>query len=256
MQLRAVPAFADNYIWMLADDAGDAVLVDPGDAAAAEAALHHHQLRLRAILVTHHHADHIGGIAALLQAHSTVRVLAPDDARIKGDWPRVTHGQQVELAQPRLTLHVLALPGHTRSHVAYHCAPWLFCGDALFSLGCGRLFEGTADDLLTSMRRISALPDDSLIAPAHEYTLANAAFACAVEPDNADLQARVQQARAQRADGAPTLPVSLASERACNPFLRWQTPAVRAWGRRQGMDGDDPAALLGLLRGAKDAFRA
>jgi hydroxyacylglutathione hydrolase len=179
-----------------------------------------------------------------------------DDARIGGDGQRVHHGETLTLAAPALRAVVLALPGHTRSHVAYHIAPWLFCGDALFSLGCGRLFEGIPADLLLSMQRIAALPPDTLICAAHEYTLANAAFALSVEPDNDALRARRTQVQSLRARGLPSLPVTLAEECASNPFLRWEEPTVRAWCAVHGAIPTSSAACLGVLRAGKDEFRA
>ena len=255
MQLRAIPAFADNYIWMLGDDLGNALVVDPGAAEPVEAALQAHGLRLRTILITHHHADHVGGLQALIERHRA-DVFLPDDARIGGSGHRVRHGETLALTAPALRVVVVAVPGHTRSHVAYHLKPWLFCGDALFRLGCGRLFEGSPADLLLSMRRIAALPPETLVCCAHEYTLANAAFALSVEPDNDALHTRLKQVQSLRARGLPSLPVTLAEELAGNPFLRWDAPAVRAWCAARDNAAITPEACLGALRAGKDAFRA
>ncbi len=251
--LIAVPAFEDNYFWLW-HDGRHALVVDPGSAAPVEAALDAHGLSLRAILVTHHHPDHIGGIAGLAQRWS-VRVIGPRDPRIGGLTEFVDGGDRVDLAEPAASFEVLAVPGHTAFHVAYHGAGHLLAGDTLFSLGCGRLFEGTPAQMLESLDRIAALPAATRVCCAHEYTLSNAAFALAVEPGNPALQARVLQARAQRAAGQPTLPARLGDESACNPFLRVDEPAVRARVAEGGGDTRSRVGIFASLRGWKDRFR-
>lgn len=251
--LIAVPAFEDNYFWLW-HDGRHALVVDPGSAAPVEAALAAHRLSLQAILVTHHHPDHIGGIAELAQRRS-LRIIGPRDPRITGLTGWVAGGDRVDLAEPAASFEVLAVPGHTATHVAYHGAGHLLAGDTLFSLGCGRLFEGSPAQMLDSLDRIATLPARTLVCCAHEYTLSNAAFALAVEPDNPALQARVQQARAQRAAGQPTLPALLGDELACNPFLRVDAPAVRARVAEGGGDAVSRVGTFASLRGWKDRFR-
>jgi hydroxyacylglutathione hydrolase len=250
LRLSALPALADNYIWLLADAGGDALVVDPGEAAPVQRTLAREQLRLRAILLTHHHPDHVGA-AAELAAATGARIHAPHDARIAASDVRVGDGDVVQLATPALRFDVLAVPGHTSSHVAYHGHGLLFCGDTLFSVGCGRLFEGTPAQMLASLERLAALPGDTLVCCGHEYTLANCAFARTLDPDNAALAARAAQAAALRQRGLATVPVSLAEERACNPFLRIDAPAlVAALGH-----ADDRVARFAALRQRKDDFR-
>ncbi|MBA8888921.1 hydroxyacylglutathione hydrolase [Dokdonella fugitiva] len=248
MTLLALPALADNYIWLLAQG-GDALVVDPGEAAPVERALAEHGLRLRAILLTHHHNDHIGGARALAARHGC-RVYAPRDERIEHADARVGGGDHVVLERPAFAFDVLAIPGHTLSHVAYHGAGVLFCGDTLFSVGCGRMFEGTPAQMLASLERLAALPGDTRVCCGHEYTQANCAFAHGVDPSNDALAARTVQADAQRARGEPTVPSTLADERATNPFLRIDAPALR-----ETIGIDDRVARFAELRRRKDAFR-
>ncbi|MFN3702509.1 hydroxyacylglutathione hydrolase [Thermomonas sp.] len=253
MDLRAVPAFDDNYIWLLRDAEGRALVVDPGEAAPVLAALG--DVPPLAILLTHHHGDHVGGVADLLARWPATPVLAPHDDRIPQASQRVAGGDRVSVGDWHFD--VLAVPGHTRSHVAYHGEGLLFCGDTLFSLGCGRMFEGTPPQMHASLARLAALPGNTRVCCAHEYTLGNAAFALAVEPGNTALQARAETVRALRAKGQPTLPTTLAEECACNPFLRCNVPAVRAAAEgHAGQPLDDAAAVFGALRAWKDGFRA
>lgn len=254
MHLHALPAFDDNYIWVLRDAAGDAVVVDPGDATPVLQAMDA-GLRPKAVLITHHHGDHIGGVAALRERLPDLRIHAPDDARIPSPDPRVGDDDVLEIGAWRF--RVLAVPGHTRSHVAFVGEGLLFCGDTLFSLGCGRLMEGTPAQMLASLDRLAALPATTRVCCTHEYTLANAAFAQTVDPGNAALAHHVARARAARAEGRPSLPSRLGVERAANPFLRSDTPAVRdAIAARLGHMPEDRLETFAELRRWKDGFRA
>ena len=254
MHVVPLPALADNYSWLLYDDNGNAIVVDPGETAPVEAALGTRKLTLRAVLLTHHHADHIGG-ADRLRENYDVPVYAPDDDRIAVATHRVKDGETLILPHPSARFDIIAVPGHTLSHIVYVGEGVLLCGDTLFSLGCGRLFEGTPAQMLSSLQRLASLPGDTLVCCGHEYTAANGRFAQTVEPDNTALKQRLDEVARLRADQRPSVPATLSSELACNPFLRVDSAAVVDWCRRHGAT-NDPVARLAALRSAKDVFQA
>jgi len=251
MRLTALPAFSDNYIWLLQATGQRPIVVDPGAAAPVFAALKDEIPA--AILLTHHHADHIGGVAQLRQHWPQVPVYAPFDERIALNCTRVSEAETVRVGG--WEFQVLDVPGHTRSHIAFFGHGYLFCGDALFSLGCGRLFEGTAAQMLASLRKCAALPEQTQVCCAHEYTQSNAAFARCVEPNNPALQQRQQQVLKLRQHKQPSLPVTLANERQCNPFLRTHIDSVRqAVAAHVGRALKDEVDVFAQLRGWKDGF--
>ena len=253
-----LPAFNDNYIWLLRSD-DQAAVVDPGDAAPVLAYLEQENLSLCAVLATHHHGDHVGGIEELLE-HYRVPVFGPAGEPIDTLTQALVDGDHIELPQLGATFEVLAIPGHTRAHIAYYgrngsSRGTLFCGDTLFACGCGRLFEGTPMQMQRSLARLADLPGTTRIYCGHEYTQANCRFALAVEPENAALRNRAAEVAALRSANQPTLPTTVATEKAVNPFLRWAAPAViEAAQRISGKPLTQPDQVFATIREWKNRF--
>lgn len=252
IHIEPIPAFQDNYIWLIHDSIY-AVAVDPGDGRPVLKHLESNRLQLAAILVTHHHSDHVGGIASLV-ARFPVPVYGPKSEPIASVTHPLSEGDQVLIPAPKLRLTVLEIPGHTAGHIGYYGANRLFCGDTLFGCGCGRLFEGTPNQMLASLTRLAKLPDQTQVYCAHEYTLENIRFARMVDPDNPTLLQRQAEDSAARKAGRPTLPSTIGRERQTNPFLRCEEPAlIRATGRDPAGPAD-PVAVFAALREAKNHF--
>lgn len=253
LRIEPIPAFDDNYIWLLHRGGEDCVVVDPGDHEPVLAVLAERQLRLRAVLITHHHWDHAGGVPDLL-AHHEAPVYGPNDERL-GAWNQACReGDTVTLPELGLSFQVLDIPAHTRSHIAFHGHGLLFSGDTLFSIGCGRLFEGSPEDMQSAMDKLRTLPEDTLVYCGHEYTQDNCRFALAVEPDNAALKARAEAVRSLRAQGEVTLPSRLGDELDANPFMRTREPAVVASAQARNANAAPGASTMAVVRAWKDQF--
>lgn len=253
-----LPAFNDNYIWLMRR--GDqAAVVDPGDAQPVLAYLDSNRLRLCAILITHHHGDHVGGVHKLLE-HFPVPVFGPSDEPIEELTHLLKGGDEIELPLIGTSFDVLAVPGHTRAHIAYYdrkhssCGA-LFCGDTLFACGCGRIFEGTPAQMRRSLAKLADLPASTRVYCAHEYTQSNVRFALAVEPDNPALMKRCEEVTRLRDANHPTVPSTIGMERDVNPFLRWSAPSVIAAARRiSGKPVDEPDDVFTAIREWKNRF--
>lgn len=269
LKITPIPAFQDNYIWLLEPGGSNRVsVVDPGDAQPVLAVLEERQLALDTILVTHHHADHTGGIEALLQRFPGTQVYGPADSTTRSITRPLHDGDPLSLCRHDFT--VLTVPGHTWDHIAYYSpdagpggSGVLFCGDTLFAAGCGRLFEGTAEVMYNSLSRLAALPADTRVYCAHEYTLANLQFSLAAEPENEDTAQRLQADSRARAAGLPTLPSTIGLELRTNPFLRCHTEVIqrsvreRMLGKSSGeRSSDSELEIFAHLRQWKDTFAA
>ncbi len=249
-----VPALQDNYIWLIRG-ADHVAIVDPGDAEPVIQALERERLRPVAILCTHHHYDHVDGIEALTERYR-VPVYGPATESIPGMTHACNDGEKLELPELGLSFDVIATPGHTLGQINYYGAGMLFCGDTLFSAGCGRLREGTAEQMHASLTRLAALPDQTQVYCGHEYTAANLRFALTVEPDNRDMRAHLEYVHAARAQGRPSLPSTIGLERSINPFLRSGVPAVRNAAQlyaKQALASE--TEVFATIRRWKDAFR-
>lgn len=218
MNLNSIPAFQDNYIWVLNDETGRCLIVDPGEAAPVLAAIAENGWQPEAILLTHHHNDHVGGVSNLHRHYPNLIVYGPEETRNKGTTKIVADGDRIRVLDQEF--HVFATPGHTLGHICFYSAPWLFCGDTLFSGGCGRLFEGTPAQMYRSLQRINTLPEETLVCCAHEYTLSNMKFALSVLPHDLFINEYYREVKELRAKNQITLPTTLKKERQINLFLR------------------------------------
>ncbi|QWD97717.1 hydroxyacylglutathione hydrolase [Polynucleobacter sp. MG-5-Ahmo-C2] len=263
LQVWPIPAFDDNYIWCI-HDGRSALVVDPGDFAPVEDYLLQNDLVLMGILITHHHADHTGGILKLLNSFGKhIPVYGPAGTDIPGRTVIAKEDDKLEITLPRISLKVIEVPGHTLSHIAYFAnmqanvvEPMLFCGDTLFASGCGRLFEGTPTQMTQSLAKFAALPKNTLVFCTHEYTLSNIRFALAVEPNNLNLISWSEKAQALRAQNLPTLPSTIGQELQVNPFMRCDQAEVIAMAKEVSGQQElpTPAHVLAVVRAWKDRF--
>lgn len=256
LQVTPVRAFADNYIWLIHSplDERQVVVVDPGDAVPVKRALADGGLKLSGILLTHHHADHVGGVSELLRGPQ-VKSYGPATETVPGEPTPMREGDQAVFESLGLSFTVLDVPGHTAGHIAYVGHGAVFCGDTLFSGGCGRLFEGTAEQMAASLAKFAALPDDTQVYCAHEYTISNLKFGLAVEPDNRDCAAYLEECRGKRARDEATVPSNIRRERNVNPFLRCNQETVKQAAEARAGRRLNPVGVFAVLRQWKDGFK-
>lgn len=251
MKLTSISSLQDNYIWVLSTDALKCVIVDPGDAAPVFAAIAQHGWHPEAILLTHHHADHVAGVAELKQRYPDLAVYGPAETKDKGITQCVKEGDKLHLLGHTFT--VMDTPGHTLGHISYYSAPYLFCGDTLFSAGCGRLLGGSAQQMYDSLQKINKLPPETLICCAHEYTESNIKFALSLVPEDQQINSFHRKVKMLRAENRPTVPTTLALERQVNLFLRTEDPELK---RKIQKDSNlqQPCDIFTWLRAKKDNF--
>ena len=253
LKISAIPAFSDNYIWLIRGPDNTCAVVDPGDEDPVIETLQQQGLDLRYILLTHHHPDHTGGVVVLKKKYQAT-VFGPDDERMPFVDRICRENDLVSLPELHARFRVLEVPAHTRSHIAFYGEGVVFSGDTLFSLGCGRFFEGTADDMQKSLDKLAALPPETKNYCAHEYTQANCRFALQVEPDNQALLDRAREINALRSAGKITLPTRIGEELAANPFLRTREESVITAARKIRPDATGGATTMGVIRAWKDRF--
>jgi len=249
LHIIPIPAFEDNYIWLL-HNKRDAIVIDPGDAKPVLETLKKEQLRLCGVLITHHHADHIDGVQALQTAHP-VPTYAPKYEQYAFDHTAVVEGDTVEFKELGVSFDVLWLPGHTLGHIAYYNASYLFCGDVLFSAGCGRLFEGSREQMLNSLNRLKKLNPATQVFCTHEYTMHNIGFALTLEPNNPDLNARKAEVIKLRKNNHPSLPTTISQELKTNPFLRCKEPDIIA---NSGAKNKDELSIFSKIRTLRNHY--
>jgi hydroxyacylglutathione hydrolase len=249
MNIISIPAFEDNYIWLIQQNS-HCVVIDPGDSLPVLAYLKQQHLQLDAILITHHHQDHIGGVNHLASTYSP-QIYAPKEGQYDFLSTPVSEGSLVQLPQIGVDFKVLSVPGHTLDHIAYYGANSLFCGDTLFGAGCGRVFEGTPEQMYQSLLKLSKLPPETLIYCAHEYTLKNLEFAKTIEPNNKQLIDRIEKTKSLLSQDIPSIPSTLATELETNPFLRCHIDSVSNY---FSLANANPADVFTAVRQAKNRF--
>jgi hydroxyacylglutathione hydrolase len=250
----AISAFSDNYIWCV-HDSKHAIVVDPGDAEPVIRTLKEKQLILTSILITHHHHDHTGGIKKLVSAYPDVKVYGPKNPKIEGIDLRLSEGESLSLSNPQLDLNILETPGHTLDHIVFYNKELMFCGDTLFSAGCGRMFEGTPEVFYHSLQKLARLPEQTKVYCTHEYTLANLAFAAHVDPENKVLHDYQNWANTQRESNKITLPSSIGEQKKINPFLRCANKQIKQNIQNiMNLSANSEVDVFAALRSCKDHF--